>query len=205
MIDFYTFASSNGQRAAIMLEECALPYRLHWIDLTKGEQRAPGYLAINPAGTIPTLVDADGPGGAPLALSQSGAILLYLAEKTGRFLPADPRGRAEALQWLVFAVSDCAPASSGIYYHTTLVPEKSEANVHWYEQRLLAQLRVADARLADREALAGEYSVADIALYPIVAVRRKLVETAGGMPHLARWSERVGSRPAVQRGLAVRG
>ncbi|MDH5285440.1 MAG: glutathione S-transferase family protein [Betaproteobacteria bacterium] len=203
MLDLYTFQTSNGQRAAIMLEECALPFRVHRVDLTKGEQRQEAFLRLNPAGMIPVLVDSDGPGGAPLAIAQSGAILLYLAEKAGRLLPADPRARAEALQWLFFAVTDCAGASGAVYYHSAVVPEKSPANVQWYEERLIAHLRVADAQLAGRDALAGEYSVADVALFPIVALRRKLVERAGGMPNLARWLDAVGQRPAVVRGLAA--
>jgi GST-like protein len=203
VLDLYTFQTSNGQRAAIMLEECALPYRVHRVDLAKGEQRQEAFLHLNPAGMIPVLVDSDGPGGAPLAIAQSGAILLYLAEKAGRLLPADPRARAEALQWLFFAVTDCAGASSAVYYHSAVVPEKSPANVQWYEERLIAHLRVADAQLAGRDALAGEYSVADVALFPIVAVRRKLVERAGGMPNLARWLDAVGRRSAVVRGLAA--
>jgi GST-like protein len=203
VLDLYTYQTSNGQRAAIMLEECSLPCRVHRVDLTKGEQRQEAYLRINPTGMIPALVDSEGPGGAPLVLSQSGAILLYLAEKAGRLLPADARGRAEALQWLIFAVTDVAGASGSMYYHSSVVPEKSPANVQWYEERLIAYLRVADAQLAGRDALAGEYSVADVALFPIVAVRRKLCERAGGMTNLARWFDAIGQRPAVQRGLAA--
>ena len=124
MIDFYTFATSNGQRAAILLEECALPYRMHWIDLMKGEQHAAEFLKVNPAGAIPVIVDADGPGGKPLTLSQSGAIVIYLAEKAGRFIPADAVRRLIALQWLLQATTDAARASSAIFLVSTLVPEK---------------------------------------------------------------------------------
>lgn len=203
MLDLYTFQTSNGQRAAIMLEECALPYRVHSVDLAKGEQRQEAFLRLNPAGMIPVLVDSDGPGGAPLVLAQSGAILLYLAAKAGRLLPAEPRARAEALQWLFFAVTDCAGASGAIYYNSARVPEKSPANVQFYEEKLLACLRLADTQLSGRDALAGEYSVADIALFPLAAVRRKLVERAGGMPNLLRWLDAVGQRSAVVRGLAA--
>ncbi|HTQ00323.1 MAG TPA: glutathione S-transferase N-terminal domain-containing protein, partial [Casimicrobiaceae bacterium] len=158
MIDFYSAASSNGQRAAIMLEECGAPYTLHKLDLFAGDQRKPEFLAINPAGTIPAIVDRDGPGGKPLALAQSGAILLYLAAKTGRFLPEDAALRAQALQWVFQATTDTAASSMAIFLLSRLVPEKSEANVGYFEERTLRQLRVADQRLADREYLAGELS-----------------------------------------------
>ena len=118
MIEFYTWQTSNGQRVAILLEECGFAYRVHKIDLTKGEQKSPGYLKINPAGAIPAIVDSDGPGGTPLTLTQSGAIDLYLAEKAGKFIPADPVRRALAHQWLLFALSDCAPASTAIFFQS---------------------------------------------------------------------------------------
>lgn len=203
MLDLYTYATSNGQRVAVMLEECALPYRVHKVDLAAGAQRDPVFLTINPAGMIPVLVDPEGPGGAPITITQSGAILLHLAAKTGRLLPVDPRACAEAMQWLFFAVTDCAAASGAIFYTSARLPDKSEANVRYYEERLLALLQVVDARLADREALAGEYSVADIALLPIVVVRRPLLERSGGYGNLRRWLEAASLRPAVQRGLAA--
>jgi len=138
MIDLYTFSTSNGQRAAIILEECGLPFRLHRIDLTKGEHKTPEFLNINPAGAIPAIVDPDGPGGAPLKLSQSGAIMLYAAQKAGRFLPLDPLRRALALQWLLFAVTDVARASTSIFLCSTIVPEKSPANVAFFEEQTRA-------------------------------------------------------------------
>ena len=201
MIDFYTANSSNGQRAAIMLEECGLPYTLHKLDLFGGEQRGAGFLAINPAGTIPAIVDHDGPGGKPLMLAQSGAILLYLAMKTGRFFPLDPARRAEAFQWLMQAMSDAAAASMTIFLLGNFVPDKSDANVAYFEERVLKYLRLADERLADREFLASEVSIADFALYPIAVVRRPLIDRAGGLPHLVRWMAALASRPGVQRGM----
>lgn len=203
MIDFYSAASSNGQRAAIMLEECGLPYTLHKLDLFAGDQRKPEFLAINPAGTIPAIVDRDGPGGKPLALAQSGAILLYLAAKTGRFLPEDAALRAQALQWVFQATTDTAASSMAIFLLSRFVPDKSDANVGYFEERTLRQLRVADARLADREHLAGELSVADFALYPICVVRRPLVERAGDLPNLTRWAAALAERPGVQRGMTA--
>lgn len=201
MIDLYTFQTSNGQRAAIALEECRLPYRVHRVDLAKGEQKAADYLKINPAGAIPAIVDSDGPGGRPLTLAQSGAIVLYAAEKSGRFLPADPARRALAIQWLMFALTDCAPATSYLYYLGAVAPEKSPANLKWLEGRLLAQFRLADARLAGREFLADEPSVADFALYPVFATRRALVDAAGDLPDLSRWGATLAAREGVARGM----
>jgi GST-like protein len=203
MIDFYTANSSNGQRAAIMLEECGLPYALHKLDLFAGDQRKPDYLAINPAGAIPTIVDSDGPGGAPFTLAQSGAILVYLGEKSGRFIPRDPRRRAEAMQWVFQATTDTAASSMMIFVLSRLAPDKSDANVAFCEERTLRHLRVADARLADREYLAGELSIADFALYPLTVVRRPIIDRAGDLPNLVRWADAIGARPAVARAMAA--
>ena len=205
MIDFYTFATSNGQRAAILLEECALPYRMHWIDLMKGEQQAAEFLKVNPAGAIPVIVDADGPAGKPLTLSQSGAIAIYLAEKAGRFIPADAVRRLIALQWLLQATTDAARASSAIFLVSTLVPEKVPGNTAFFEQQCLRYLRSADARLADRDYLADELSIADFALYPVYAVRKALVDKAGDLPHLTRWGDAISARPAVARAMELKG
>lgn len=201
MIDLYTFSTSNGQRAAIILEECGLPYRVHKVDLSKDEQKSPEFLNINPAGAIPALVDPDGPGGAPLKLAQSGAILLYAATKTGKFLPADPVRRALALQWLLFAVTDIARASTSMFLCSSVVPDKSPANVAYFEQQTLRYLRVADQRLAGRDFLVDELSVADFALYPVYAVRKPLVEKAGDLPELTRWGAALALRPGVERGM----
>jgi GST-like protein len=201
MIDFYTFGTSNAQRVAIMLEECELPYRAHKVDLTKGEQKAPAFLNINPAGAIPAIVDSDGPDGTPLKLSQSAAIMLYAAAKSGKFLPQDPVRRAVALQWLLLAVTDVARASTSIFLCSTIVPDKSPANVAYFEEQTLRYLRVANARLADREFLADELSVADFALYPLYAVRKALVDKAGDLLALARWGAALAARPRLERGM----
>jgi GST-like protein len=201
MIDFYTANSSNGQRAAIMLEECGLPYTVHKLDLLAGEQRKPEFLAINPAGAIPAIVDHAGPGGKPLALAQSAAILLYLAEKAGRFLPADAARRARALQWVMQATTDVAASSMSVFLLSKFAPDKSDANVGYFEDRTLKQLRVADQRLADRRYLADELSVADFALYPLCVVRRPLIDRAGDLANLVRWSADLAARAGVQRGM----
>ena len=201
MIDFYTASSSNGQRAAIMLEECGLPYTLHKLDLFAGDQKKPEFLAINPAGAIPAIVDHAGPDGTTVKLAQSGAILMYLAAKTGRFLPADLAARAEAAQWVFQATTDTAAASGAIFLLTRIAPDKSEANVGFFEERTLRHLRVADRRLADRRYLAGELSIADFALYPLCVLRRPLIDRAADLPNLVRWADDLAARPGVERGM----
>ena len=203
MIDLYTAGTANGHRAAIALEESGLAYRAHKLNLQAGDQRKPDYLKINPAAAIPAIVDDEGPGGKPLALAQSGAIVLYVAEKSGRFLPKDPARRAAALQWLMHACSDVAGASGTIFQLSMAAPEKSAANVEFFEKRLVNALRVADGRLADREYLVDEISVADLALYPVVATRKPVIDKHGGLPHLAKWAERMAARPGIAKGMQV--
>jgi GST-like protein len=203
MIDLYTAGTQNGHRAAVMLEESGLPYRAHRLNLAAGDQKKPEYLEINPAGLIPAMVDHDGPGGRPLTLSQSGAIVLYLAEKTGKFIPKDAARRAIAMQWFMQACTDCAAASGGIFLAAHLAPDKSPANVAFFEQRLLRFLGVVDAQLASHDHLAGELSVADFALYPLVATRMPLIEKAGGLTNLRRWASTLSARPGVAKGMTV--
>jgi GST-like protein len=203
MIDFYTAGTGNGHRAAIALEESGLAYRAHKLNLATGDARKPEYLAINPAAMIPAIVDQDGPGGKPLTIAQSGAIALYLAEKSGKLLPKDPARKAAALHWLMFACTDTAVTSGAIFQLANNAPEKSPANVAFLEQRLLGFFGVFDGRLAGREYLADEFSIADIALFPIVNQRKAAVEKAGNMPNLLAWLARVGARPAVAKGLTV--
>jgi GST-like protein len=203
MIDLYTAGTANGHRAAIAIEESGLAYRVHKLNLQAGDQRKPDYLKINPAGAIPAIVDEDGPGGKPLALAQSGAIVLYVAEKSGKFIPKDPARRLAALQWLMQACSDVAGTSGTIFQLSMVAPEKSASNVEFFEKRLVNALRVADQRLADREYLADEFSVADLALYPVVATRRPVIEKHGGLPHLAKWAERMAARPGVAKGMQL--
>jgi GST-like protein len=203
MIDLYTSGTANGHRAAIALEESGLAYRAHKLNLQAGDQRKPEYLEINPAAAIPAIVDDDGPGGKPVTLAQSGAILFYVAEKSGKFLPQDPARRLAALQWLMQACSDVAGTSSALFQLSMVAPEKSAANVEFFEKRLLNALRAADARLAGREYLVDEISVADLALYPVVATRKPVIEKHGGLPNLAKWAERMAARPGVAKGMQV--
>ena len=203
MIEFHTGQTSNGQRVAIVLEECGLPYRVRRYALLKGEHRTPEFEALNPAGMVPVIVDDDGPNATRVTLTQSGAIVVYLAEKTARFLPRDLLARTRVLEWVAFTVSDIVAASAGIFLNTAIVPEKSPANVRYFEERVLRFLRVADTRLAEHEWLAGELSIADFSLYPITVVRGALIDAAGDLPNLVRWRAALAARPGVQRGMAA--
>jgi GST-like protein len=201
VIDLYLAPTANGLRASVALEECGLSYRTHRIDLTKGEQRSPDFLKLNPAGQIPVIVDQDGPGGKPLTLAQSGAIILYCAEKTGKLLPRDAAARALALQWFMMGATDLAPTSGAIFQLEMVAPEKNEAITSHFRKRLLAFFGVCDRRLEGRDCLAGEFGVADVMLYPNYALRKPLIDEAGGFTNLHRWGAAVGARPAVQRGM----
>ena len=201
MIDLYAWQTSNCQRVAILLEECGLAYRVRKVDLFKGEQQSPEFLKLNPAAAVPVIVDSDGPGGKPLTLTQSGAIDVYLAEKSGKFLPKDPLARVHTMQWLMFTLSDCAAASMGVFLLSVVSPDKSPPNVSFFEQRLLRMLRVADGQLAGRSHLADELTIADFALYPIYVARKALVDANGGLANLERWSGTIAARPAVVRGM----
>jgi GSH-dependent disulfide-bond oxidoreductase len=205
VIDLYLAGTPNGLRASVALEECALPYRAHSVDLAKGEQRTPEFLKLNPAGLVPVIVDSEGPGGKPLAVSQSGAIVLYAAEKSGRFLPRDAAQRAIAMQWFMQAASDISGASNAIFLNETRVPEKVAANVDYLKTRLLNYFSTCDQRLASSEYLAGELSVADLLLYPNFALRKPLLDQAGGYANLQRWGAALAARPGVARGMKVLG
>jgi len=201
MIDLYFWGTSNGLRAAVALAECGLDYTVRKVDLTKGETKTPEFLKINPAGLIPVIVDRDGPGGEPLTVAQSGAIVIYACEKARRFIPTDLRRRALAGQFFAMALSDIACTSSTIFRLEMRAPEKSAANVDYFKAMLLDQFRVIDAHLAGRQYLADEISFADLALYPNYAMRKALIEPAGGMENLKAWGERMAARPGVQKGM----
>lgn len=201
MIDFYTWAAPNGRRVAIMLEECGLPHRTHPIDLTAGEHDTPVFRAINPAGAIPVIVDHEAQDGA-LTLSQSAAILLYLADKTGRFLPAAGAERARVVEALMLVMTDVAAAAVAGFLLTRLnAPAPDAATL--YRQRLRIFLHAVDERLAQTGYLAGDYSIADMALYPIS--RLPIVEAAldgqDGFSRLLAWRDRLALRPAVVAGM----
>ena len=201
MIDLYMWGTANGLRATVALAECGLEHRVHKVDITKGEQKNPEFLKLNPAGAIPVMVDHDGSGGKPLTLAQSGAILVYACEKAGRYIPTDGTRRAMAAQWFMFAASDIAGASSTVFFSENVLPEKVAANIDFFKNRLIHYFRLADRHLAGREYLAEEISFADLMLYPNYALRKPLVEAAGGMRNLKRWGDVMAVRPGVQKGM----
>ncbi len=201
MIDLYFAPTANGQRASVALEECGLPYRLHRMDLGKGDQRSAEFLKLNPAGLMPVIVDDDGPGGKPFVLTQSGAIVLYAAEKAGRFIPKDFATRIVALQWMFQGASDVSATSGTIFRLENAAPEKSVANVDYFKQRLLTFFGDVDRQLEGRDYVAGELSVADLMLYPNYAARRALIDAAPGFANLHRWAARMAARPGVAKGM----
>jgi GST-like protein len=202
MIDLYTAATPNGRKASIMLEELELPYTVHALDLRKDEQHRPEFLAINPNGKIPAIVDHDASFG-PLTVFESGAILVYLADKTGKLLAPSGAARYEALQWLMFQMSAVGPMF-GQYFHFALVaPEKVPYAIDRYTKESLRILGVLDGHLAGRPFLAGEYTIADVCTYPWVAGLLDRFFKAAMLRHVRAWLDRVGARPAVQRGMKV--
>ncbi len=203
MIDLYMWGTANGLRAAVALAETGLEHRVHKVDITKGEQKKPEYLKMNPIGAIPVIVDHDGPGGRPLTLAQSGAIILYACEKAGRFIPSEGARRALAGQWFAAAASDIAGTSSTVFFSENVAPEKSAANCEFFKGRLLNYFRNVDRHLAGRQYLADEISFADLMLYPNYALRKPLLEAAGGMDNLKGWGERMAARPGVQKGMSA--
>ncbi|HZP87813.1 MAG TPA: glutathione S-transferase N-terminal domain-containing protein [Burkholderiales bacterium] len=201
MIDLYLAATANGLRAAVGLSECGLEYRSHKIDLMKGEQKTPEFLKLNPAAQIPVMVDHEGPNGKEITLAQSGAIILYAAEKTGQFLPQDLERRAKVLQWFMQGATDVSPTSGAIFQLEMMAPEKNEAITNHFKKRLLNFFALCDAHLANREFLADEISIADFMLYPNYFARKALIDAAGSYTNLHRWGATMGARPAVRKGM----
>jgi GST-like protein len=202
MIDLYAAGTSNGMRARIALEECGLPYKLNFIDLTKGEHKTPQFLALNPNAQIPVIVDHDGPGGKPVTLSQSTAILLYCAEKSGKFLPKDPAARAAMLQALMSASTDITPMFGAL---TAVVRSKEPhaPTAQMFKDRLRAFFKVWDGTLGTRKYAAGsEITVADLSLLAgYLRTKGAHAELLEGMPNLTRWADEMSARPAVQRAI----
>jgi len=201
MIDLYMWGTGNGLRASLALAETGLAHQVHKVDLTKGEQKTPEFLKLNPAGVIPVIVDRDGPGGKPLTLAQSGAIVVYCCEKAAKFIPTDALRRAMAAQWFAQAASDVGPTGGAIFQLEFAVPEKSPAISEFFKNRLITYFRHVDRHLAGRNYLADEISFADFMLYPNYALRKTMLEAAGGMDNLRRWGERMAARPGVQKGM----
>ena len=200
MIDLYTAETPNGWKISITLEELALPYTVHALKLSKNEQKAPWYLKINPNGRIPAIVDRDN---GDFAVFESGAIMIYLAEKTGRLMPQDAQGRSRVIQWLMFQMGGIGPmmGQANVFYR--YAPEKIPYAIERYQREVRRLFEVLNTRLADNEYLAGEYSIADIASWSWVQGYEWSGASIDGLDHLKRWLEAIRARPAVQRGRAV--
>ena len=199
MIDLYTFTTPNGRKASIMLEEVELPYNTHKIDITKDDQFTPEFVAINPNSKIPALIDKD----TGMTIFESGAILIYLAEKTGKFLPTDQKSRFQVIQWLMFQMGSVGPMLGQLNHFKKFAPEKISYAVERYQKETLRIYSVLDKQLADKEFICNEYSIADIATFPWIAIYEFQGLTLDNHPNLKRWVETVQQRPAVKRGMAV--
>ena len=199
MIDLYTFATPNGRKVSIILEELGLPYNAHKIDIRKGEQFTPEFVAINPNSKIPAIIDRE----TDITVFESGAILIYLAEKTGQLIPSDQKGRFEVIEWVMFQMASVGPMFGQLTYFKRFASEQVPYAIDRYTKETLRLYDVLDRRLADREFLCGSYSIADIATYPWVAIYKFQGLTLDDRPNLKRWVETVAERPAVQRGMKV--
>ena len=203
MIDLYYWTTPNGHKVTIFLEEAGLPYRITPVNISKGEQFKPEFLAIAPNNRIPAMVDlAPANGAATLSLFESGAILLYLAEKTGRFIPADLAGRAEVLQWLFWQMGGLGPMAGQNHHFSQYAPDKIPYAIDRYVNETARLYAVLDRRLADREYMAGEYSIADMASYPWVVPHKKQGQDMDKFPNLKRWFDAIAERPAVKAAYA---
>jgi GST-like protein len=203
MIDVYSWPTPNGHKVHIMLEECGLPYNAHAIDIGAGDQFKPEFLGISPNNKIPAILDSDGPDGRPIALFESGAILVYLAGKTGKFLPADVRGKYTALQWLMFQMGGVGPMLGQAHHFRIYAPEKIEYAINRYTNEAKRLYGVMDRRLREAEYFAGEYSIADIAIFPWTRSYANQGVDIDAYPNFKRWYQAVDARPAVQRGVKV--
>jgi len=203
MIDLYSWATPNGHKIHIMLEECALPYNVHAVDIGAGDQFKPEFLKISPNNKIPAMVDSDGPDGKPISLFESGAMLIYLAGKSGLYLPRDVRGKYEALQWLMFQMGSVGPMLGQAHHFRLYAPEKIEYAVNRYTNEAKRLYRVMDRRLAEVPYFAGEYSIADISIFPWTRSHANQGVDLADFPSFKRWYDTVAARPAVQRGVQV--
>lgn len=202
MIDLYFYPSPNGMKAAIMLEECGLDYRIVFVDITRGGQFDPAFLAISPNNRIPAMVDHDAPGG-PLELFESGAILTWLAEKTGRFMPAGVHGRYAVLKWLFWQVGGLGPMAGQAHHFRAFASEHVPYGIRRYTDEVNRLYGVMNRALGEREYLAGDYSIADMAAWPWVQPHERQGQRLEDFPQLKRWFETLAARPAVRRALAL--
>ena len=204
MIEVYSWATPNGHKVHIMLEECGLPYHVTPIDIGTGDQFQPEFLAISPNNRIPAIVDPHGPDGKPISLFESGAILLYLAGKTGKLLPADTRGKYGVLEWLMFQMGGVGPMLGQAHHFRLYAPEKIEYAVNRYTNEARRLYGVMNKRLANSKYIAGpEYTIADISIFPWLRSWKNQGIDWNDYPHLKGWFDEIGARPAVKRGVEV--
>jgi GST-like protein len=199
MIDLYTFTTPNGRKPAIMLEELGLSYTTHKIDITRGDQFTPEFIAINPNSKIPAIIDSE----TGITVFESGAILIYLAEKTGRFIPTDLAGRTKVIEWVMFQMASVGPMMGQLNHFKRFAPEKIPYAIERYEKETYRIFGVLDSQLKEQDYIARDYSIADIATYPWIAAAAFANVTLDNHPHLKRWAETLGERPAVQKGMAI--
>lgn len=203
MIDFYSWKTPNGQKVAIMLEETGLPYQVHWVDISNQAQFKPDYLAINPNNKIPTIVDQDGPGHQPFSLFESGAILMYLAEKTGKLLPTEPQQRAKTIQWLMFQMGGVGPMLGQLHHFARFAPEKIPYAIERYAKEANRLYRVMDQQFEKTGFFVDTYSIADIATFPWVHLYEFQGIDISRYPHVKAWHDKIAARPAVVSGLSL--
>jgi GSH-dependent disulfide-bond oxidoreductase len=198
-IDLYTFTTPNGRKPLIMLEEISLPYTVHIIDITKGDQFKPEYVAINPNSKIPAITDRE----TGLTIFESAAILIYLAEKAGKLLPTAQKERFQVLEWLMFQIGSIGPMFGQLGHFKQFAPEKIPYAIERYEKETLRLYGVLDLQLTQHEFIAGDYSIADIATFPWIASYDRFGLSLDNYPNLKRWFEIVQQRPAVEKGMTM--
>lgn len=204
MIEVYSWATPNGHKVHIMLEECGLAYKVHPVDIGAGDQFKPEFLAISPNNKIPAIVDSDGPDGKPISIFESGAILLYLASKTGRLMPSDLRGRWAMLEWLTFQMSSVGPMLGQAHHFRMYAPEKLPYAIDRYSNEARRLYQVMNKRLAQSKYIAGaQYTIADIAIFPWLRSWKNQGIDWNDHPHLKGWFDEIAARPAVTRGVEV--
>lgn len=203
-ITFYFWPTPNGYKISIMLEEVGAPYDVEFVDIGKGEQFAPAFLAVSPNNRIPAIVDPDGPDGQPLAIFESGAILQYLGRKFGAFYPSNERAKADVDQWLFWQVGGLGPMAGQSNHFRLNAPEKIPYAIDRYTKEVERLFGVMEKRLSDRQYLAGAYSIADIACFPWARTWQNLAQDIGKFPNVERWLSRIAERPAVIKGLALK-
>ena len=203
MIDVYFWPTPNGQKVTIALEELGLPYNVIPINIGKGDQFKSEFLKISPNNKMPAIVDADGPGGKPISIFESGAILIYLAEKTGGLMPTDARGRYKVLEWLMFQMASVGPMLGQAHHFRRYAPEQIQYAIDRYTNEAKRIYGVIDKRVGEVPYLAGEYSIADIATYPWLKLHKLQGQNLEDFPNLKRWYEAMEARPAVQKGMAL--